>query len=116
MNIMPTKPQRYFPDEFPTTLKYSRAMVSKTPAILFLLSTTCSHCQMLLDRIISSGTIVRQLYFVYDCVTRAEILAATGIDLNQDVPAFPHAVQLNTVKPTVLPLVDLHRTVFGAIW
>jgi hypothetical protein len=106
---------RYFPADFPAAVPHFGTECKTDAGILFVLSTTCSHCQTLLDRLVRDGSLVQTLYFVYcddGVVSKPAILEATGLEIATDVLAFPHAILL-TPQPRVMPLQEMYATVFG---
>jgi hypothetical protein len=110
---------RYFPGDFPVALPCPLPHFgddkTDNAGILFVLSTTCRHCQTLLDRLVQDGSLVQSLYFVYcddGVVSKSAILETTGLEIATEVLAFPHAIILTQI-PRVMPLQELYATVFG---
>ena len=97
---------KYFPNEF---LGVRAPLPNNT--ILFVLNTTCSHCQSLLDQLVK-GTQTNKIAILYNVYDVDHIYELTGITLTEPVKSFPHAVLIGTPTKT-LTSTEMHERVFG---
>ena len=96
----------YFPSDFQCV-----ANPLSNTQILFILNTTCIHCQELMDRMVK-GVKIPNICILYDTFDAQKIYDKTGISIDSSIQNFPHAILVGK-NSKILTIPEMNEIVFS---